>query len=204
MECFHARELIQEKLEGSLDARLEPKLEAHLINCHECRDFEQGIETLNTLLSREPLEEVPEGFSTRVAEAAARRRRKILTYERKNLRVAAACVATVLAALLLLPYFISIPDPATMKEELLAMTPVLPDSSNLPNSLSDLAPQIPETSPILTSAANQLKDSWDSLSTVQIPSLGLTGMLFFMLAALAAVAAAFEAVYFALPYRRRK
>jgi len=143
MDCFNARDLIQEKLEGSLDARLEPKLEAHLVNCRECRDFEQGIETLNTLLSREPLEKVPEGFYARVVEAAARHRRKTLVYERKNLRVAAACVAAALVIAAILPFFIVLPEASAITGEIAAITPAIPDTVDIQSKLSEIAPAIP-------------------------------------------------------------
>jgi anti-sigma factor RsiW len=204
MECFHARELIQEKLEGELDAQLAHELKAHLVTCHKCRDFERGIEVLDTLMSREPLESAPEGFSARVIEAASRRRRRVLTYERKNLRVAAACVAAALVIAAILPFFVVLPEASALTEKIAAITPAITDTAQLAGGLADIAPPMPESAPTVADAVQGIQTTWDTLSDIEIPVLGLSGTLVLILAAFAAAAVALEAAYLALPIGRRK
>jgi anti-sigma factor RsiW len=204
MNCRRARELIQEKLEGELNAELQHALKSHLIKCHNCRAYEAGIEQLDSLLSRQPVVKPPEGFAARVASAAGRKRRALVTVERRNLRVAAACVAAVLVIAAIMPMLVALPSTEELTDNLVAMAPALPDSSYLPSSLSDLAPQLPESGLTLADAADHLKYSLDSLGSVEIPSLGLTNTLILILAALAGAAIAFQAVYFIMPHRRRR
>ena len=204
MECHRARELIQEKLEGELNASLLQELSEHLAACTGCRAFEKGITALDTALSRQPLEDAPEGFAARVTAAAARDKMKVFTYERRNLRIAAACVAAALVIAAVLPFFVALPSTSEVTERLAAAAPALPDASYVPTTLSDIAPQIPESAPTLADAADHLKSSWNSLRTLEIPSLGLSGTLVLLLAVLAAAALAFEAFYFVIPHWRRK
>jgi anti-sigma factor RsiW len=204
MECYRARELIQEKLAGGLDASLQSELDEHLTGCDACQAFEKGMAKLNDALKRQPLEDAPDGFAARVAAAAKRDRMKILTYERRNLRIAAACIAAVLVVAVMLPFFVALPSTSEVTESLAAAAPALPDASYVPTTLSDFAPQIPESAPTLADAADHLKSSWNSLKTLEIPSLGLSGTLVLLLAVLAAAALAFEAFYFVMPHWRKK
>ncbi len=204
MECYRAKELIQEKLEGGLDAGLKSELGEHLAVCPACRAFEKSLKVLDTALRSQPFEDAPEGFAARVAAAASRDRMKVITYERRNLRIAAACVAAALIVVALLPFFIALPSTSELTERLAAAAPALPDASYVPTTLSDIAPRIPESAPTFADAADHLKSSWNSLKTLDIPSLGLTGTLVVILAALAAAALAFEAFYFVLPHWRKK
>ncbi len=187
MECYRARELIQEKLARKLDAGLAQALAGHLAGCPGCRAFESGMGALDSLMSGEPLEDAPEGFAARVRQAASRRRRKALSFERRNLRIAAACVAAALLLVAFVPFFVG-----------------LPPAEELTGRLASIAPPVPGSAPGLAEALEGIESSWDSVSRIEIPAFGLTGALMALLGALAAAMVMAEAVYFALPYRRKR
>jgi hypothetical protein len=204
MECYHARELIQEKLEGELDVRLVPELKAHLVTCHECRDFERGIEILDTLMAREPLEKVPEELKIKITQAASRHRRKVIVYERKNLRIAAACIAAALVIAAILPFFVVLPEASAITKEIVAMTPAIPDTTDLRSKLAELALPVPESAPTVAEAVQGVQSTWDTFSDLEIPALGLPGTLLLILGVFAVAAVALEAAYLGLPIRRKK
>ena len=204
MECIKARELIQEKLQGELNARERHELNAHLAECRECRMFKEGMGALDSLMSREPMLDAPAGFAAGVAAVASRRHRRVLTFERRNLRIAAACVAAALVFAALLPFFITLPGTGELTEKLASVTPAIPETTDLRGQLTDIAPAVPDTAPSVSGAVASIQSSWESVSGVEIPTIGFTGTLMFMLAALAAAAAALEAVYLTLPVRRKR
>jgi len=204
MECYRAKELIQEKLEGGLDAVLLRELGEHLAACAECRTFEKGIAALDTALNNQPLEDAPEGFAEKVAAAAARDRIKILTYEHRNLRIAAACVAAALVIVALLPFFVVLPDTSAITERLAVAPPALPDKTELSARVRELAPKVPDSAPTLDDAVAGIRSSWETVKSFDIPKPELTGSLILVLAVLAAAGAAFEAFYLVRPLWRKK
>lgn len=204
MNCLDARELIQEKLDGQLDASLLHRLKEHLTRCHVCRDYESAIEVLDSALARQPLEEVPEGFAARVAENAFRRRGKMVASERRNLRIAAACVAAALVFAAILPFFITLPQASEFGDRLAAIAPEVTDPAVLSSEIASIAPPLPESTPTFSDAVVNIRSSLDAFSGIEIPVLGLTGTLVLMLGAFAAIASVLEALYLGLPYWRRR
>jgi hypothetical protein len=204
MECYRARELIQEKLEGGLDATLQSELAGHLAGCDDCRAFEKGMEALDSALRRQPLEDAPEGFAAKVAAAASRDRMKVLTYERRNLRIAAACVAAALIIVTLLPFFVALPDAAAISETLAVAPPSIPAKAELSARVKELAPGVPKSAPTLDDAVAGIRSSWKTVSSLEIPRIELTGSMILILAVLAAAGVAFEAFYLVRPLWRKK
>lgn len=204
MECYRAKELIQEKLDGGLDTGLQDKLGEHLAGCAGCRAFEKGMAALDTALSRQPLEDAPEGFSARVAAAASRDRLKLLTYERRNLRIAAACIAAALVIVALLPFFVVLPDASAITQTLVLAPPAIPDKDELTARARDFAPRVPDSAPTLDDAVAGIRSSWEAVASLDIPEPELTGSLILVLAVLAAAGAAFEAFYLVRPFWRKK
>jgi len=205
MNCDYARELIQEKLGGGLDAGLQHELKKHLVDCHACRDYEKKLETLDLMLSREPMDKAPEGFAERVAKAVLEKRRKALASERRSLRVAAALVAALLlGAVVLLPFFVTLPATSEVTKKLAMLKPEIPETIDIKEKISGLAPEMPQSAPTFASAVETVQSSWALLPEMQLPELGLTGTAILIFGILAAVAAALEAAYLSLSYRRKK
>jgi anti-sigma factor RsiW len=204
MECHRARELIQERLEGGLEAGPQRELGEHLAGCTGCRAFGKGVEALDTALKRQPLEDAPEGFAARVAAAASRDRMKVLTYERRNLRIAAACIAAAMVIAAFLPFFVALPDAAAITETLAVAPPSIPDKDELSARVRDFAPRVPDSAPTLDDAVAGIRSSWEAVNTLEIPKPELAGSLMLVLAVLAAAGAAFEAFYLVRPFWRKR
>lgn len=204
MECSDARELIQERLAGELDSESAQALEEHLAGCPNCRDLAAGISKLDTLLSGEPMLEVPEGFGARVLAAASRRRRSVVVVERRNLRIAAACVAAALLFAAILPLLVVLPERAEITEKLAALTPQLGEAAQLTGRLAEMAPALPESTPTLASTVEGVQSSWNSITDIELPRPGLTGTIMLLLGIFGAVALAFEAAYLTLWARRKR
>jgi hypothetical protein len=97
MNCKSCRKLIFDRRDGSLAERDESAIDAHLLDCSECRDFYETEKLLGGRIGAAfPL--VPEagGKGAPAAEAPGRR------FRRRSLRIFVPAAAAVLAAVIVL------------------------------------------------------------------------------------------------------